>query len=203
MKDKIILELESKYFYQLLVQSVRYACSRNNHLEPDGTFENLKMVLPIYYEQDNEGAIATTKQICEEVISDLVIIFSKGDDDEYKNRENYLSIISWLLDFINKNIRGEWKPYNYDNYLTNLELDNKKQWYVKDLDTDERYNVDLLSTNEYMDFIMHRIIKSEVATYHKNIERWEEDGSIRCIKLYFKEPIELKLIILKEELEND
>jgi len=195
MENNIILKVDSKYFYQLLIKEVRYACSRNNHLEPSSTFEELKSILPMYYDQDSEWGMKTAKQICEEVINELVISFPDGEDNTYKNREHYLDMILWLLDFIVDN-EGEWKPYNWDNYIYNIATDCTKQYFIKDLDTDEVYNKYPLSRKEYLDYIMKEIIKSNEATYSVQ-QRYN------LIVYNFQTPIKKNLIVYKIEDKNE
>ena len=194
MKDKITLAIDSKYFYTLLIQSARYACSRNNNLEPSCTFEELKSVLPMYYITDDEWAMRTAKQLCEEIICELNYKFYDGDDDPYGNRAHYLDMILWLLDFIVDN-EGEWKPYNWDNYIYNISTDCKKQYFIENIDTNEVLNKEPLSRKEYLDYIMKEVLKANQVIYSKELDL--QDNRINAITYRFEDPIKINLYVYK------
>lgn len=191
----IKLEIEPKTLYQLLVSEERYGCSRNNHLMPMGAFDNIKEVLPQFYKLDNITGIATAKQICEEIINELNYRFFDGLDDEFNNREDYLDMILWLLDFVVNNI-GEWKPYNWDTYLRQLSLDCEKRYYIEDMDTKEQLSKGKVSKKELIDVIMKDILNADMATYTKNTILCK--GKEVRFELHIQEPIIRNIMVYVE-----
>jgi len=134
------MELTLKDVYQMLIAECRYGYGRNNHLMPGGAYDKVKRIIPQMYEVDKEYAIYTLKQICEECISDqLTWNFFDGEDDEFENRAEAISFVHWCLQYIHTNETDErykgsmWVPYNYDNYLANIEKDNEPRYLIYEL----------------------------------------------------------------------
>ena len=126
----IKLEIEPKMLYQLLISEARYGCSRNNHLMPDGAFDNIRAILPQFYDLDNLFGLSTVKQLCEEIIAEWSIRFpNPEDDDQFHNRSSYLGMIFWLLTFVNKT-DIHWKPYNYNILQETLEKNNEMKGLI-------------------------------------------------------------------------
>ena len=89
------MDIELKDVYQLLISECRYGYTRNNHLMPDGAYDKVKKYIPEMYKIDEEYALYTLQQICEECISEnLLTNFYDGYDDELGNRQR-------CIDFIN------------------------------------------------------------------------------------------------------
>lgn len=194
------LSIDTKKVYQLLITSTRYAMTRFNHLEPSSTFEDIKELLPQLYEKDDIMGMGTAKQLCEEIISELNNNYYEGFDDEFNNRESYLDIILWLLDFIVDNT-GEWKPYNWDTYMNQLSLDCEKRYIIYDLDTNKSLCKEQVSKKEYIDYIMKNIIKSDISTYNK--ENIKVQDRIIGYKFYFKTPVERNIKVIRGIISED
>ena len=64
------LDLDLKDVYQLLIGECRYGYRRNNHLMPSCAYDKVKDIVPRMYKVDEDYAVYTLKQICEECISD-------------------------------------------------------------------------------------------------------------------------------------
>lgn len=192
------LSIDTKKVYQLLITSTRYAMTRFNHLEPVSTFNTILELLPQLYKKDNETAIATAKQLCEEIITNLQYNYENGFDDEFGNRNSYLDTILWLLDFIVDN-SGEWKPYNWDTYTRQLMLDCEKRFEIYDLDNDEwEHNGKLLSKKEIIDYIIKEVLKTDNATYNK--ENIKVQDRIIGWKFHFKTPIEKNIRVIRRPM---
>ena len=174
MNKKIILNIQSSNLYRLLLQSLRYARSRLNHLEPSGSFAYFQEVVLEYHDQDPDGALRTIKQACEETISDLGFQFFDGEDDDFGNRKEYLNFIQWCLNFIRENGQVDYVPYNYDTVLQNLDTDDKKQYLIINNRTkatiiDEKH---LLSRKEYLTYIfknLEHVKDGETVSYQKKM----------------------------------
>ena len=151
----IIVKL--KDVYQFLIDSCRYGYTRNNHLMPDGAYEKCIEYLPKVANEDPDYAAYIAKQLCEECISEqLVMNFYNGIDDEFNTRANAIDFIEYCLDFI-KQYDEDFKPYNYDSYLENLKRDDDKIYWVA-VETEEEGEWKLLSTEpvsvkDYMNLI--------------------------------------------------
>lgn len=112
------VEVSLKDMYQMLIAECRYGYTRNNHLMPFGAYEHVKEYLPRMLAIDEDFALSTAKQLCEECISDeLLIRFARHADDEFHNLRMACGFIRWLVDWINTNNTSHQKsyiPYNYD-----------------------------------------------------------------------------------------
>ena len=137
MENKTIV-VDLKDFYQLLIVECRYGYTRNNHLMPSGAYEKVKQYFPEMFKIDEEYAIYTLKQLCEECISQqLAWNFYDGEDDEYNNRGEAIEFISWCLQEVHK-VETYWSPYNMDQYLENLKKDYEPRYNVYELKDKER-----------------------------------------------------------------
>lgn len=115
MSDKE-LSVSAIDLYRLLIGELRYAYTRNNHLQPSSAYGEAKKFLPKMLEADKDIAINTAKQLCEECISDeLMGHFSDGLDDEFGNMREAMNFVDWALKFIEENGDSR-KPYNYRDY---------------------------------------------------------------------------------------
>ena len=127
------LDLDLRDIYQMLISECRYGYTRNNHLMPGGAYDKVKRIVPQMYEVDKEYAINTIKQICEECISDqLMMNFYDGEDDEHGNRQEAINFVNWCLDFIHTKYIN-WEPYNYNLFHDNVERDNEPRYLVYEL----------------------------------------------------------------------
>lgn len=126
MESKI--EINTIDLYRLLIGELRYAYSRNNHLQPSCAYDEVKKFLPEMLAADHEIALTTAKQLCEECISDqLSANFLDGLDDEFGNRKEAIEFIEWLLAFIRDTDPG-YVPYNQSLYLSNLSAGNNLKY---------------------------------------------------------------------------
>lgn len=177
-----MVEITPKDLYQLLLAECRYGYSRNNHLMPGGAYEHAKKYLPIMKDIDKEMAINTAKQLCEECIEMELVKFSDGIDDENGNRISALRFISEMIDFVNDNSDNkDWKPYNYDSYRNNADLDILPRYDIYEAEytgynklNDERefklgkkLTSALLSRDDVLIYICSYICHSDSITYRK------------------------------------
>lgn len=80
--------------YQLSIEALRYALGRNNHLEPSGTFTNLREVIPQI--EDETFRLATAKQCLDETLDSIQSL------SDTNKREAY-NFLQWLNCFIRDN----------------------------------------------------------------------------------------------------
>ena len=123
MKDTITIKINPKILYQLLISEVRYGLTRNNHLMPEGAFKNVKEILPEFFKQDAETAIATTKQLVEETITDANMQFRNNKNDAFDNRTRYLDFVKWGFEFIKEKTGEDFRPYNIGDFNNLIESD--------------------------------------------------------------------------------
>lgn len=172
------VEVTLKDIYQFLISECRYSYSRNNHLMPWGAYDHVKQYLPKMLKEDQDWAISTAKQLCEECISDeLVPNFSDGLDNENGSRKSAVDFIEYLLDFINKNsTTGRWAPYNYRSYLENIERSNNLKYGLyepsdfswDDLNKDVKEVIsENLTLKQCYDYLFKDILKTSNGTYNK------------------------------------
>lgn len=103
--------------YRLLIGELRYAYTRNNHLQPSASYDDAKRILPEMLKEDPDTAVRTAKQLCEECISDQIAgRFYDGLDDEFGNRSEAVGFVEWLIEFVHSNGAAEYRPYNHDLY---------------------------------------------------------------------------------------
>ncbi len=122
------IEIKTIDLYRLLIGELRYAYSRNNHLQPSCAYDEAKKFLPEMLAVDHEIALTTAKQLCEECISDqLSMNFFDGLDDEFGNRKEAIEFVEWLLTFIRDTDPG-YVPYNQSLYLSNLSAGNNLKY---------------------------------------------------------------------------
>ena len=123
------VEIESIELYRMIIANLRYAYTRNNHLEPSSTFEYLKKLLPNLIEADKETGLHTAEQVCDEAISlELTTNFGNGHDDEFGNRRETLNFIEYLVDLIKAN-EGHL-PYNIDQVTINVATEYKPRYQI-------------------------------------------------------------------------
>ena len=150
------MDIELKDVYQLLISECRYGYTRNNHLMPDGAYDKVKKYIPEMYKIDEEYALYTLQQICEECISEnLITNFYDGYDDELGNRQRCIDFINWCLDYIKSNGRQNYVPYNFDDFKEALDQDNKPKYLVYEVNNDVRTLItpNPVSKLEYKDMI--------------------------------------------------
>ena len=122
------VKIKLKDLYQLLISTARYAYTRNNHLMPGSFYEQAKRLLVEMKDADQEWAVNTAKQLCDECISDEIQNhFYDGIDDEYNNLYDSRLFVKWLLNFI---ANGTWKPYNYSVFEANLKKDDEPRYNI-------------------------------------------------------------------------
>jgi len=117
---KDTMEIPLKDIYQLLISECRYGYTRNNHLMPSGAYDRVREYLPKMYEIDNDFALSTARQLCEEAISDeLLTHFRDGVDDQHGNMKETIQFVEWLRAWIHglSLIPPYYVPYNYQQYL--------------------------------------------------------------------------------------
>lgn len=160
METKTI-DLELLDFYRLLIASLRYSYSRNNHLQPSVSYQDIKEeYLPKLFAIDKETALHTFKQICDECISDEICMhFYDGEEDEFNNRRSSLEFVEYLLNEIHK-YEPNWFPYNYDQFIRNKSLDDEPIYLIyeikgnkKKLVSDKKY-----STNDCIEGLLKEVL---------------------------------------------
>lgn len=180
------ISVEIKDMYQLLIAECRYGYKRNNHLMPSGAYDHVKEYLPVMYKASPSWAVSTAKQLCEECISEqLVWNFHDGFDDENGNRQEALSFIKYLLNWIHKHDDSSrtFIPHNYDAYQDNLEKDNepiyniyeieyipsnKEDTYSSELPTlGKKLNERPLSRKDYPNYLFDNILNIREGHYNK------------------------------------
>ncbi len=111
------MSLDTIDVYRLLIGELRYAYTRNNHLQPSSAYGEAKKFLPAMLDADPDTAIHTAKQLCEECISDQIARhFYDGIDDEFVNRAEAVGFVEWLIEFIRSSGDAEYRPYNHNLY---------------------------------------------------------------------------------------
>lgn len=160
METKTI-DIELLDFYRLLVSNLRYAYSRNNHLQPSISYQDIKeKYLPKFFAIDKETALHTFKQMCDECISDEICVrFCDGEEDDFGNRRSSLEFVEYLLNEIHK-YEPDWFPYNYDQFIRNKNLDDEPIYLIyeikgnrKKLISDKKY-----STNYYIEGLLREVL---------------------------------------------
>ena len=166
-----LMELTLKDVYQLLITTCRYAYTRNNHLVPSTTFAQVLGLVKKMRFYDLDYAIHTAKQLCEECISlQIITNFEDGIDDEFQNLKESRKFVLDLLNFIGP----DYKPYNYDLFLANLEKDKLPRYAFYD----ESEN----------------LLKADVSEEHWLEELCKLAGAQDTDLTYRKEPVSEKLI---------
>lgn len=140
MDNTETLSLSLKDVYQFLISELRYGYGRNNHLMPGDGYEKVKRIIPEMYKVDEEYAVYTLKQLCEECITEqLSTNFYDGEDDENGNRAEAIEFVKWCLDWIHNHNEDprfddkKWLPYCYDSFLANLEKDNEPRYNIYEI----------------------------------------------------------------------
>ena len=187
MEKKI--EISPKDLYHFLICETRYGYTRNNHLMPSSAFDDCKALLPLFLLADKEYALHTAKQLCDECIFlNLTLTFGDGIDDIHGNRKESIDFVYWLLDWINTNGDANYKPYNYDDFLRNVGIDDKPQYRVSELygydlesnkweDSKVITKGKLLSKNAYLKFIFDYVCgPSKGDGFFYNIINLSDDG---------------------------
>lgn len=170
------LSLNLKDVYQMLIAECRYGYGRNNHLMPDGAYDKVKRIVPQMYEVDNDYAIYTLKQICEECISDqLIWNFFDGEDDEHGNRKDAINFVNWCLQWIHthetdKRYEGSvWFPYNYDGFTANLDKDKEPRYLIYELRGKSKrrklITPEPVSQSEYFEIMFKDVPQGVYGTY--------------------------------------
>lgn len=166
-----LMNLTLKDVYQLLITTCRYAYTRNNHLVPATTFEQVLGLVKKMNFYDSDYAIYTAKQLCEECISlQINTNFENGIDDEFQNLKESRKFVLNLLDFIG----SDYKPYNYDLFLANLEKDKLPRYAF------------------YDEF--ENVLKADVSEEHWLDELCKLAGAQDTTLKYRKEPVSKNLI---------
>ena len=205
-----MVEIKSKDLYQFLLTDCRYGYTRNNHLMPDGAYRHVHEYLPELLKADKEMAISTAKQLCEECISMELVQFSDGIDDSRGNRTGALQFISEMIKFVTENSDDKhWKPFNYDSYEANSDLDDKPRYDIyeaaytgydklddeREFQLGKKINAEMISKKDLFMFL----IKSEPlfknaksATYRKyeykpGIEYW--NNKVFTVEEYNKQTL--------------
>ena len=124
---------------RMLISECRYGYTRNNHLMPSCAYNDSLKAIKAIAEEDLEASLRCSKKLCEECISDeLANRFFDGLEDDCGNLNDSLDFVEDLLEHIHKT-EMEWKPYNYDTYLSIKDkiLNNKYDLYeVDDFDVE-------------------------------------------------------------------
>ena len=171
MENKTIA-VDIKDFYQLLIAECRYGYTRNNHLMPGGAYDKVKKYFTKMIDIDEDWAINTIKQLCDECISQqLVANFYDGEDDEYGNRKEAIDFIATCLEYVHIK-ETYWFPYNMNQYLENLKKDDEPRYNIYLLEGKKRTLLtnEPISNNKYFNFIFDQI-NAEVGIYRKETIR--------------------------------
>lgn len=183
-----LINLETIDIYRMIIATLRYCYTRNNHLEPSSTYSYvIKDLLPNFYKVDKDLAIHIAEQLCEECISEeLNGHFYEGEEDENGNRKETINFINSLLAFIH-NDDNRYRPYNYDLYERNIKLDDEKRYQIYEED-DQGYQLpvseDLFSLKEYLDIIFDLLTTKELIYTKEVIPNKYND-----FKYTIKEPV--------------
>lgn len=192
------VELSTKYVYQLLISNLRYGYTRNNHLMPSTAYEQTKEIMADFFDVDEEYALHTLQQLCEECISDEICIrFYNGVDDECGNRAEAIKFVNWCLETINK-YDPNWKPYNFDLFENNVAKDDLNLYYVTVIKGDTKFSSGMTSKNKLYDFIAENILdNAKTCTYTKERLNPTGDEFTEGFKFHFKEPKEIDVQVLR------
>lgn len=190
------IEVDVKTMYQLLVESLRYGYTRNNHLVPDGCYDTVKKYIPVMESVDPEFTIYTVEQLCEECISDnLVRNFYSGEDDEFYNRESGIKFINWCIEFVHK-YNSDWKPYNYNQYVENLQHDEDKLYLLRKIDYKVTDGKEVLITKGPLskDDVFKRMLE-DIGTTQIVFHKYRDSEDTKRVHYDIDEPIKTKYII--------
>lgn len=183
MKDKRIF-VDIHDLYNLLISQCRYAYTRNNHLEPDSSYNKVKKYLNKLLKSDAEFTLHIACQLCEECISlQLNDNFFEGLDDEYYNRHQTIEFIEWLLKFIHtkgKKVEERfvnYLPYNYDSYKENIEREKSLKYRLYEVEKFER------DSKVLREITTDAVTKEEADKILFNQELQTEEALIRKINL--------------------
>lgn len=205
MKSKKV-KVDTKTLYQLLLSEERYGCSRNNHLMPYGAFENIKTLIVELNKVDSEWAYATIRQICEEVINELVLHFDDIETDENNNRPVYIKFINWCLEYIHKNFYKDYEPYNYFSFLENINRDYEKRYNVYEV----IYSHDKISTSmkklndeplgkiEIPNFVANMLNVNAISYSYERNDCKNNDKQVVSYIYHIKQPEQKDIYILRE-----
>lgn len=178
-----MVEIKPKDLYQFLLTECRYGYTRNNHLMPDGAYRHVEEYLPELLKADKEMAINTAKQLVEECISMELCKFADGIDDDHGTRRSAINFIKKMLEFLARNGQSDWRPYNYNILVKNVQLDDEPRYdiyeaeyveprFVHDYDEEfklgKKANDKMLSKNEILAYMCSRLCKSDSITYRKH-----------------------------------
>ncbi len=135
MKDFVCIE--NIDLYRFLIGNLRYAYTRNNHLQPQCIYDEIKeKFLPKFFESDQELALHTAKQMCEECISTELMQFLGGEEDEFGNEKASVVFVEELLGTIHL-YQPEYLPYNYDSYLNILRQYEEKVYNIYEITSED------------------------------------------------------------------
>ena len=190
------MELSLKDVYQLLVAECRYGYRRNNHLMPGCAYDRVKALIPHMYNADQEYAIYTLKQICEECITDQIVYnFYDGYDDEHGNRLDAIRFVQWCMDWIHKHGAEGYRPYCWDSFEANLAKDGEKRYVVYEvLKTKNKCISDTMSLEEAKTFVFHQVAGTGQTVTYRNITI-KEAGKHDSFKYEICLPVERTFII--------
>lgn len=164
-----MVEIKPKDLYQFLLTECRYGYTRNNHLMPDGAYRHVEEYLPELLKADKEIAVNTAKQLVEECISMELCKFADGIDDESGNRKSAIDFIKRMLELLVNNGQSDWRPYNYDLLVKNVQLDDEPRYdvyeaeYIGSAKNDDdsiefklgkKVNKNLISKNDLFNFLI-------------------------------------------------
>ncbi len=164
------MTLSLKNVYQLLISEMRYGYGRNNHLMPSCGYDKVQAIIPQMYEVDKEYAVYTMKQLCEECISNqLVMNFYDGEDDEHGNRKEAIEFVTWALNWVHDKGEPDWKPYNYDRFEENLRRDDEPRYLIYELvganKEKKLITPEPVSQNRYLDVVLEGVPHDISCTY--------------------------------------
>lgn len=203
------VELNVKDVYQLLVGNLRYGYTRNNHLMPSCAYEQTKRIINDFINVDENYAINTLKQICNECISEEICMrFCDGVDDECGNREESIQFVWWCIKTINKYI-PEWKPNDFDRFENNIAKDELNLYSVKVINGGSNFANGLTSKNGLFSFISENVFDgAKSITYSKERLTDLESPYAEGFVLHCKGPrvVDIRVLRLKEnyfEYEKD
>ena len=122
MRSKTVA-VDTHKLYQFLIDTCRYAYTRNNHLMPSCAYDDAKKYLQKMFVVDSNMAIHTAEQLCEECISFELMDKFYYKDDEFGNKKLSIDFVKYLIEWIHKNSDVSYVPYNYDDFIEMLEKD--------------------------------------------------------------------------------
>ena len=165
--------------YRFLIGELRYAYTRNNHLQPSAAYGEAKKFLPMMLEADEDVAVNTAKQLCDECISDQIAAhFYTGIDDEFGNRREAIEFVEWLMSFVHDNGGESYRPYNYDLYEDNIKRAADLKYTVMELEGFDFENGDVfkaekeilasnLSKDEADNILFSDVLKADIGTFNR------------------------------------